>query len=458
MSGSFAERFPMLRHASVLRTLPDNHFEGLLGVMQLRRMPRGEVLFQEGYVGDSMAVIAAGSFRVKVKTPDGKETEVRTLVPGDVVGEMACVDPAPRSATVISDNDAQVFLLNRQMLLALKTRGPGVLRVLLRGIVDQVTERIRDTNKRLEEKLSMLEERTVELHHSGREPFPDAVGRLPTRFTGTPDVKGVAGLQEFTPAEEETLVQVSRHLTFPKGAVLCKEREKGDSCYVIVGGDVGVYRAVDGAQKLLATVRKCLLGQMALVSAEPRSATLRALTEVVALELSRDTLAQLLAENSPFAIRFLELLAVNGIRQLREATARLATESAAPAPVPADPTPVQQPYPRTVDQATAIPRFDTGRLSSRPNRGGTTTSTHTAMPRTGQRQPMDKVVKARETREKLAKIRPETQRDAAKHTIAYMQASLQEWGMSLDDLDNISVSRPDGMMSAAETKARTRNL
>ena len=166
MNGTFAERFPMLRHASVLRALPDNHFEGLLGVMQLRRMRHGEVLFQEGYLGDSMAVIAAGAFRVKVKTPDGKETEVRTLVPGDVVGEMACVDPAPRSATVTSDNDSQVFLLNRQMLLALKTKGPGVLRVLLRGIVNQVTERIRDTNRRLEEKLSQLEERTVEMHPS----------------------------------------------------------------------------------------------------------------------------------------------------------------------------------------------------------------------------------------------------------------------------------------------------
>ena len=455
MNGTFAERFPMLRHASVLRALPDNHFEGLLGVMQLRRMRHGEVLFQEGYLGDSMAVIAAGAFRVKVKTPDGKETEVRTLVPGDVVGEMACVDPAPRSATVTSDNDSQVFLLNRQMLLALKTKGPGVLRVLLRGIVNQVTERIRDTNRRLEEKLSQLEERTVEMHPSDQEPFPDAVGLLPSRTTNTPDINGVAGLQDFTPGEEETLVQVSRHLTFPKGAVLCRERDKGDSCYVVVGGDVGVYRAVDGAQKLLATVRKCLLGQMALVSAEPRSATLRALTEVVALELSRDTLAQLLAENSPFAIRFLELLAVNGIRQLREATTRLAKESAVPAPPPADPTPVQQPYPRTVDQATAVPRFSDGQLHGTPGHRVTTTATHATISRGKRPRLKDKAERAREAREQLARIRPETQRDATKHTIAYMQASLQEWGMSLDDLDNISVSRPAGMMSAAETKART---
>ena len=445
----------MLRHASVLRTLPDNHFEGLLGVMQHRRMPRGEVLFQQGYQGDSMAVIAAGAFRVTVKTPDGLETEVRTLVPGDVVGEMACVDPAPRSATVVSSNDSRVFLLNRQMLMALKSKGPAVLRVLLRGIVDQVTERIRDTNIRLEEKLSDLEEKTVEVFPSGQEPFPNAVGLVPTRYTGTPDVKDVAGLQDFTPDEEQALVQVSRHLVFPKGAVLCKEGELGDSCYVVVQGDVGVYRSVDGVQKELASVSKCLLGQMALVSAAPRSATLRALSEVVALELSRDTLSQLLAENSPFALRFLELLAINGIRQLREATMRLAKESVAPAPEP-DPTPQQRPFPRTVDQASTLPTGGSGRLAPEVASGATTTATFAAQPRAEKPERMSRTERARAARHTLSKIQPKTQKQAAKHTIAYMQASLQEWGMSLDDLDNISVSRPAGMMSSAETKARSK--
>ncbi len=449
----------MLRHASVLRTLPDGHFEGLLGVMQLRKVARGEVLFNQGYSGDSMALIAAGAFAVKVKMPDGKETEVRTLVPGDVVGEMACVDPAPRSATVVASNDAEVLLLNRQMLIALRTRGPSVLRVLLRGIIDQVTERIRDTNERLEERLSSLHEKTMEIFPSKGEPFPDSVGLLPVRYSGEVKLTGVAGLEDFESPEKETLVQVARHLRFPSRAVLCKEGDRGDSCYVVVAGKVDVYRSVDGEQRKLATVGSCLLGQMALVSAAPRSATLRASGDVVALELSRDTLAQLLGQNSPFAIRFLELLAINGIRQLREATTRLAKESMAPPPPP-DPTPRQREFPRTVDQATALPKLEENPWPEiRPRTEHTATRTAmprpVAPPRARPSAPVDdRVERARARKEALSKARPADDKQAKKHTIAYMQASLQEWGMSLEDLDNITVSRPDGIMSAAERKAR----
>jgi CRP/FNR family transcriptional regulator, cyclic AMP receptor protein len=455
MSGTFAERFPMLRHASLLRKLPDGHFEGLLAVMQLKRIKPGDVIIHQGYLGDSMAIIAKGAFRVTVQPPGGKETEVNTLVPGDVVGDMACVDPAPRSATVTATTESQVFFMNRAMLLNLRTKGPSVLQILLRGVTDQVTERIRSTDRRLDDALARLEEETLEMHSSGEEPFPESVALRPVRHTGAIDIGGVAGLEEFSPADVGVMVEVCRQLSFPKGALLCKEGEKGDTCYVVIQGDVGVYRAVSGSQHLLASVSSCLLGQMAMVSPAPRSATLRAETEVVALELSRDTLSQLLGQNSAFALRFLELVAINGIRQLRIATERLAKEAAQePPPAPA-PDPRQQPYPRTVDQAIAQPEANFGRLARDPSRSKIETGTHRTLSHAARPRHADKREIAKETRRKLTKIRPETQKDAAKHTIAYMQASLQEWGMSMDDLDNISVSRPDGMMSAAETKART---
>ncbi len=454
MSGTFAERFPMLRHASLLRTLPDGHFEGLLAVMRLKRIKPGEIIIHQGYLGDSMAIIAKGAFRVTVKTADGSETEVNTLVPGDVMGEMACVDPAPRSATVTATTDSQVFFMNRAMLQKLRSKGPSVLQIMLRGVTDQVTERIRATGRRLDDALAKLEEKTLEIHPSVDEPFPGSAGLRPGRHTGAIDLGGVAGLEEFSPSDAGVMVEVCRQLSFPKGALLCKEGEKGDTCYIVIQGDVGVYRAVSGSQHLLATVSSCLLGQMAMVSPAPRSATLRAESEVVALELSRDTLAQLLGQNSVFALRFLELVAINGIRQLRIATERLAKEAAQePPPVPA-PGPSQQPYPRTVDQAITQPESNLGTLVQTPPRSKIATGTHQALSHSPRPRRANKQEIAKETRQKLTQIRPETQKDAAKHTIAYMQASLQEWGMSLDDLDDISVSRPAGMMSATEAKAR----
>jgi len=36
----------------------------------------------------------------------------------------------------------------------------------------------------------------------------------------------------------------------------------------------------------------------------------------------------------------------------------------------------------------------------------------------------------------------------------YVSAALDEWGLTLDDLDSVVVRTPDGMLTAAEIKAR----
>jgi CRP-like cAMP-binding protein len=68
-----------------------------------------------------------------------------------------------------------------------------------------------------------------------------------------------------------------------------------------------------------------IVGQIALVDREPRSATLRAETPVVALELTRDAFEQLLHAHSPLAIRFQMQIAVACARQLRGSSQRLAS-------------------------------------------------------------------------------------------------------------------------------------
>jgi CRP-like cAMP-binding protein len=62
---------------------------------------------------------------------------------------------------------------------------------------------------------------------------------------------------------------------------------------------------------------------MALVDSSPRSASVRAQTRVVALELGRDVFERLVKSANPFALRFQRQIALAGIRQLRLANARL---------------------------------------------------------------------------------------------------------------------------------------
>ncbi|MFH1531053.1 MAG: cyclic nucleotide-binding domain-containing protein [Pseudomonadota bacterium] len=440
----FSALYPALRRAPTLASLGDAHFEGLLRVMKMHRFAPGEVFFREGRPGDSMAVIAAGEFRVSVTAPDGSQREIGTLGPGEVVGEMVCVDPAPRSATVTATKPSVVFLLSRSMLLALKERGPAVAMALLTGVVGQVTDRIRKIHARLDEQITAAEKGRQAPAGPRVRDFPEADSLTPQLYKGPVDLGRVSALSDFSQADREILKTVSRTLCYPPGAVLCREGDRGTSCFIVVDGEVGVHKLVGGKTRLLTSLGGCLLGQMALVDPSPRSATLRTRTAVVALELTRDTFQQLLGEHSPCALRFQELLAVTGIRQLREATTRLASlrsEAAPPKPpevkaTPAPPVgraPLPQARPPLTTPTTA--RLDVGPLVKQPVKPASPPKRKGPLPLPSMRHPRN-------------------DSEALQMTLSYMQASLQEWGMDMEDLDNIRTVRPDGIMSPAERNAR----
>ena len=64
-----------------------------------RRFRRGEVIFHAGDPGDALFVIVSGEVKIAVPSESGEEAILTTLREGDVFGELALLDGAPRSAT-----------------------------------------------------------------------------------------------------------------------------------------------------------------------------------------------------------------------------------------------------------------------------------------------------------------------------------------------------------------------
>ena len=83
-----------------------------------RAMSPGEVLFTQGEAGDSLALVVDGHFSVRVHTA-GVDVEIMRLEPGEFIGEMACLDPAPRSATVVAATPARIITLDRTAFLVM---------------------------------------------------------------------------------------------------------------------------------------------------------------------------------------------------------------------------------------------------------------------------------------------------------------------------------------------------
>ncbi len=78
-----------------------------------RRYPKGSVLINEGDESDSLYVILEGKVRVYLSDDSGKEVILRTQGPGEYFGELAIIDSAPRSASVITVETTRVSLVTR---------------------------------------------------------------------------------------------------------------------------------------------------------------------------------------------------------------------------------------------------------------------------------------------------------------------------------------------------------
>lgn len=83
------------------------------------RVPAGTILFREGEDGDQMYVILEGEIVLTINGQSlGQELE------GGIIGEMALIDEAARSATATTVTDCLLAPLDRAAFMALVQRKP----------------------------------------------------------------------------------------------------------------------------------------------------------------------------------------------------------------------------------------------------------------------------------------------------------------------------------------------
>lgn len=112
---------------------------------------------------------------------------------------------------------------------------------------------------------------------------------------------------------EEQLGQLladAKLLRFGRGEKIIEEGKEGRSMFILVRGSADVFVNVNDEQRHVATLKDGdYCGEMSLLTGEPRSATVKALTDCEMWELSKDTLADILADNNVLVDRLSEILA-----------------------------------------------------------------------------------------------------------------------------------------------------
>lgn len=123
-----------LARVELLQGLEPDQLARLVPAVRTCVLPAGEDLFRERQPGEELFLIDSGVVAV---SRDGVELAV--LGPGDVVGEMALVTGAPRSATVSALSDVTLLAVPRASFDAMIHASPG-MRASLRDLFTSRTE------------------------------------------------------------------------------------------------------------------------------------------------------------------------------------------------------------------------------------------------------------------------------------------------------------------------------
>lgn len=130
----------------LLRDLPDDKVRWVLASAHRRRFAKGMALVYEGDAGAGLHLIAKGRVAVRVTSPLGDVLTLELLGSGDIVGELALVDPDPgRAATVVALEPTETLVLDRDTFAELSRQDPSVRDILL----VLMAERVRRLDARL---------------------------------------------------------------------------------------------------------------------------------------------------------------------------------------------------------------------------------------------------------------------------------------------------------------------
>ena len=137
----------ILRSARIFAELPDDVLNHLAEACVRRTYRRNQYLWYQGDEGARLVVVASGLVKVVLGSENGDEVVLATLGPGETLGELALLDGALRSASVIAVEPTTVLMLSRATVLGLMVDHPAVLDALLLslgGLVRRLTEQTGD--------------------------------------------------------------------------------------------------------------------------------------------------------------------------------------------------------------------------------------------------------------------------------------------------------------------------
>jgi len=150
--------FNQLRDVPLFDPLTDQETRSLASRARVERYFTGEVVMHQGQAGDSLYIIDEGSVGVAV-SHDGRSEKLAELGPSAIIGEMALMTGAERTATVTASMPTQFVVIDRDAFRKTLLQNPH--------IAEQISETLAARREQRDATLAALHEAAS--HASGEE-------------------------------------------------------------------------------------------------------------------------------------------------------------------------------------------------------------------------------------------------------------------------------------------------
>lgn len=115
----------------------------LLPRLTWHHLQAGEVLFEQGDVGDDLYLVVSGRLRAIIKGVDGEAVPVGEIMRGQSIGEMAMMTGRPRRAGIVAMRDSVLVRFSRAAYEDLVRQFPHLAITLTRVIIDRLRQTFR---------------------------------------------------------------------------------------------------------------------------------------------------------------------------------------------------------------------------------------------------------------------------------------------------------------------------
>lgn len=136
-----------LERASIFTGLAPEEVATIKRRLRRTESQKGSKMFSEGEPGKELFVITRGTASAYLHQASGADIRLATFASGTVFGELAILDPGPRSASVIADVELVCYALTVDNFVLLSTEAPDVAIKLLANLSRELSRRLRQANR-----------------------------------------------------------------------------------------------------------------------------------------------------------------------------------------------------------------------------------------------------------------------------------------------------------------------